>query len=220
MKAFTSAPTFLPTSLPTAGWHRKRFLAPCWPCCAARSGRGDAHGQRHRLRPDRRHFFAQPGASRPRSPRIVGRQPVSQPRHHRRAGQPPAIRRLQLSGIGTKAGGHDYLLQFVIPRTITENTMRRGFAPTSEATGARDLSKERLHTERQNIPPGFSSLNWRANGFAWSSLPIRSCKARSAADGQLLAVDMDGDVAISSHIVLGKVADRRGDVLDVVAGSI
>jgi RHH-type proline utilization regulon transcriptional repressor/proline dehydrogenase/delta 1-pyrroline-5-carboxylate dehydrogenase len=38
----------------------------------------------------------------------------------------------KLSGIGTKAGGPDYLLQFVVPRTITENTMRRGFAPTTE----------------------------------------------------------------------------------------
>ena len=35
----------------------------------------------------------------------------------------------KLSGIGSKAGGPDYLLQFVWPRTITENTMRRGFAP-------------------------------------------------------------------------------------------
>jgi RHH-type proline utilization regulon transcriptional repressor/proline dehydrogenase/delta 1-pyrroline-5-carboxylate dehydrogenase len=35
----------------------------------------------------------------------------------------------KMSGIGTKAGGPDYLLQFVIPRTVTENTMRRGFAP-------------------------------------------------------------------------------------------
>ncbi len=35
----------------------------------------------------------------------------------------------KLSGIGSKAGGPDYLLQFVIPRVITENTMRRGFAP-------------------------------------------------------------------------------------------
>jgi RHH-type transcriptional regulator, proline utilization regulon repressor / proline dehydrogenase / delta 1-pyrroline-5-carboxylate dehydrogenase len=33
------------------------------------------------------------------------------------------------SGVGAKAGGPDYLLQFVIPRTVTENTMRRGFAP-------------------------------------------------------------------------------------------
>jgi RHH-type proline utilization regulon transcriptional repressor/proline dehydrogenase/delta 1-pyrroline-5-carboxylate dehydrogenase len=42
----------------------------------------------------------------------------------------------KLSGIGTKAGGPDYLLQFVIPRTVTENTMRRGFAPgTSTRSG-------------------------------------------------------------------------------------
>ncbi len=35
----------------------------------------------------------------------------------------------KMSGVGSKAGGPDYLLQFMIPRTITENTMRRGFAP-------------------------------------------------------------------------------------------
>ena len=35
----------------------------------------------------------------------------------------------KLSGVGSKAGGPDYLLQFVVPRVITENTMRRGFAP-------------------------------------------------------------------------------------------
>ena len=35
----------------------------------------------------------------------------------------------KLSGIGSKAGGSDYLLQFVLPRAITENTLRRGFAP-------------------------------------------------------------------------------------------
>ncbi len=35
----------------------------------------------------------------------------------------------KLSGIGDKAGGPDYLLQFVVERTITENTLRRGFAP-------------------------------------------------------------------------------------------
>jgi RHH-type proline utilization regulon transcriptional repressor/proline dehydrogenase/delta 1-pyrroline-5-carboxylate dehydrogenase len=39
----------------------------------------------------------------------------------------------KLSGIGSKAGGPDYLLQFVLPRTITENTMRRGFAPSAES---------------------------------------------------------------------------------------
>jgi RHH-type proline utilization regulon transcriptional repressor/proline dehydrogenase/delta 1-pyrroline-5-carboxylate dehydrogenase len=34
-----------------------------------------------------------------------------------------------MSGVGSKAGGPDYLIQFMEPRTITENTMRRGFAP-------------------------------------------------------------------------------------------
>jgi RHH-type transcriptional regulator, proline utilization regulon repressor / proline dehydrogenase / delta 1-pyrroline-5-carboxylate dehydrogenase len=41
----------------------------------------------------------------------------------------------KLSGIGSKAGGPDYLLQFVIPRTITEHTMRRGFAPPAADHG-------------------------------------------------------------------------------------
>jgi len=39
----------------------------------------------------------------------------------------------KFSGIGSQAGGPDYLLQFVVPRTITENTMRRGFAPAGDA---------------------------------------------------------------------------------------
>ena len=32
----------------------------------------------------------------------------------------------RLSGTGTKAGGPDYLLHFVEPRALTENTMRHG----------------------------------------------------------------------------------------------
>jgi RHH-type transcriptional regulator, proline utilization regulon repressor / proline dehydrogenase / delta 1-pyrroline-5-carboxylate dehydrogenase len=38
----------------------------------------------------------------------------------------------KLSGLGNQAGGPDYLLHFLIPRTITENTLRRGFAPVEE----------------------------------------------------------------------------------------
>jgi RHH-type proline utilization regulon transcriptional repressor/proline dehydrogenase/delta 1-pyrroline-5-carboxylate dehydrogenase len=34
-----------------------------------------------------------------------------------------------MSGVGSKAGGEDYLRQFVEPRACAENTMRRGFAP-------------------------------------------------------------------------------------------
>jgi len=45
---------------------------------------------------------------------IVGRQPFGG---------------FKMSGIGSKAGGPDYLLQFMEPQTITENTMRHGFAP-------------------------------------------------------------------------------------------
>jgi RHH-type transcriptional regulator, proline utilization regulon repressor / proline dehydrogenase / delta 1-pyrroline-5-carboxylate dehydrogenase len=42
----------------------------------------------------------------------------------------------KMSGVGSKAGGPDYLLQFVEPRTITENTLRRGFAPSEEVVEA------------------------------------------------------------------------------------
>ncbi len=45
----------------------------------------------------------------------------------------------RLSGVGSKAGGPDYLLQFMEPRTITENTLRRGLAPSTGV--ARDLEK-------------------------------------------------------------------------------
>jgi RHH-type proline utilization regulon transcriptional repressor/proline dehydrogenase/delta 1-pyrroline-5-carboxylate dehydrogenase len=37
-----------------------------------------------------------------------------------------------LSGTGTKAGGPDYLLQFLLPRVVTENTLRHGFAPETK----------------------------------------------------------------------------------------
>jgi RHH-type proline utilization regulon transcriptional repressor/proline dehydrogenase/delta 1-pyrroline-5-carboxylate dehydrogenase len=45
---------------------------------------------------------------------VVGRQPFGG---------------FKMSGGGTKAGGPDYLLQFLNGRSITENTQRRGFAP-------------------------------------------------------------------------------------------
>ncbi len=38
----------------------------------------------------------------------------------------------KMSGVGSKAGGPDYLLQFMEPRVTTENTMRRGFAPPED----------------------------------------------------------------------------------------
>ena len=45
---------------------------------------------------------------------VVGRQPFGG---------------FKMSGIGSKAGGPDYLLQFMEPRTVTENTIRKGFSP-------------------------------------------------------------------------------------------
>lgn len=46
---------------------------------------------------------------------LVGRQPFG---GHR------------LSGIGAKAGGEEYLKQFMVARVVSEQTLRRGFAPT------------------------------------------------------------------------------------------
>ncbi|MPZ67427.1 MAG: aldehyde dehydrogenase family protein [Pseudonocardiaceae bacterium] len=48
---------------------------------------------------------------------VVGRQPFGG---------------LGLSGVGSKAGGPDYLLQLTDPRVVTENTVRQGFAPTDQ----------------------------------------------------------------------------------------
>lgn len=50
--------------------------------------------------------------NRPITGALVGRQPFG---GHR------------FSGVGTKAGGEDYLVQFMIARVISENTLRRGF---------------------------------------------------------------------------------------------
>jgi RHH-type proline utilization regulon transcriptional repressor/proline dehydrogenase/delta 1-pyrroline-5-carboxylate dehydrogenase len=37
-----------------------------------------------------------------------------------------------MSGVGSKAGGPDYLLQFMNPRSISENTLRKGFVPKGQ----------------------------------------------------------------------------------------
>jgi RHH-type proline utilization regulon transcriptional repressor/proline dehydrogenase/delta 1-pyrroline-5-carboxylate dehydrogenase len=41
----------------------------------------------------------------------------------------------KMSGLGSKAGGPDYLLHFMVARNIVENTVRRGFAPFEEDPG-------------------------------------------------------------------------------------
>ncbi len=47
----------------------------------------------------------------------------------------------KMSGGGTKAGGRDYLLNFVFPRVVTENVLRRGFAPVEEGQEEHSLEK-------------------------------------------------------------------------------
>lgn len=52
--------------------------------------------------------------NRPITGALVGRQPFGGHRY---------------SGVGAKAGGEDYLRQFVITKVVSEQTLRRGFAP-------------------------------------------------------------------------------------------
>jgi len=54
--------------------------------------------------------------NRPTTRAMVGRQPFGG---------------FRMSGTGDKAGGPDYLREFMLARVVTENTMRRGFAPPS-----------------------------------------------------------------------------------------
>lgn len=48
----------------------------------------------------------------------------------------------KLSGLGSKTGGPDYLPQHMEPRVVTENTMRRGFAPMEKEDIPHNLSGE------------------------------------------------------------------------------
>jgi len=51
---------------------------------------------------------------------VVGRQPFGGAR---------------LSGMGAKAGGPDYLIQFMSASVISEQTLRRGFSPDIQTAG-------------------------------------------------------------------------------------
>jgi RHH-type proline utilization regulon transcriptional repressor/proline dehydrogenase/delta 1-pyrroline-5-carboxylate dehydrogenase len=52
----------------------------------------------------------------------------------------------KMSGGGTKAGGGDYLLNFLVPRVVTENIMRHGFAPEETPTYRAEFGANRLQT--------------------------------------------------------------------------
>ena len=72
-------------------------------------------------------FARDPATVRYVRERTPGRQPVRQPRDHRRDGRAPAVRREPPVGYrAARPAGPDYLRQFVEPRVVTENTMRHG----------------------------------------------------------------------------------------------
>ena len=119
---------------PTAAIAQEEIFGPVLSVIKARdldARPGDR--QRHEVRPDRRLLLAQPAEHRRGPPRgsasatctSTARAPGPWSTASRSAGS-------SCAGIGSKAGGPDYLLQFVLPRVITENTMRRGFAPAAE----------------------------------------------------------------------------------------
>ena len=122
--------------LPAHG--RRRPPARLAPCCERRSSgrcsRSSAcatssrlrHRRRAPVRAHRRAVRAQPG----RVEAVVRRSPVGNLYVNRgitgaMVGRQP-FGGNRLSGTGTKAGGPDYLLHFVEPRVVTENTMRHG----------------------------------------------------------------------------------------------
>ncbi len=66
--------------------------------------------------------------ARARSEFLVGNLYINRPITGAIVGRHP-FGGFKMSGSGTKAGGADYLLNFMFPRVVTENTLRRGFAP-------------------------------------------------------------------------------------------
>ena len=120
--------TSSPTSIPRQRSPRKRYLAVL---------RSSARDLDHALEIANGTRYALTGGLYSRSPERIARI-----KREFRVGNLYINRRItgalvdrqpfggfKLSGIGTKAGGPDYLQQFLLTRTITENTLRRGFAP-------------------------------------------------------------------------------------------
>jgi RHH-type transcriptional regulator, proline utilization regulon repressor / proline dehydrogenase / delta 1-pyrroline-5-carboxylate dehydrogenase len=77
--------------------------------------------------------------NRPITGAMVGRQPFGG---------------FRMSGGGSKAGGREYLENFVLPRVITENLLRRGFVPAAQGGRARNgdgvMAGRRYGRQRMN----------------------------------------------------------------------
>jgi RHH-type transcriptional regulator, proline utilization regulon repressor / proline dehydrogenase / delta 1-pyrroline-5-carboxylate dehydrogenase len=78
--------------------------------------------------------------NRARSEFLVGNLYINRPITGAIVGRHP-FGGFKMSGGGTKAGGREYLLHFTFSRIVTENTLRRGFAPDTLLAGE---SGERL----------------------------------------------------------------------------
>jgi RHH-type proline utilization regulon transcriptional repressor/proline dehydrogenase/delta 1-pyrroline-5-carboxylate dehydrogenase len=59
----------------------------------------------------------------------------------------------KMSGGGTKAGGTDYWLNFLVPRVVTENIMRHGFAPETTPMYRREFGVVRQNSKRSENNP-------------------------------------------------------------------
>src|SRR5437868_7331919 len=58
----------------------------------------------------------------------------------------------KMSGGGTKAGGSDYLLNFLVPRVVTENIMRHGFAPEATPEHRAEFLPQYARRVRSRVP--------------------------------------------------------------------
>src|SRR4029077_7853659 len=80
--------------------------------------------------------------NRPITGALVGRQPFG---GHR------------LSGVGAKAGGEEYLMQFVVARVVSEQTLRRGFAPPDSSLWRLDFVRFQFLRDIRDDAPVFQA---------------------------------------------------------------
>ena len=124
---------FSPMCRPPAGCSGKRFSARCW-----RSRKPTISSEALALANDSE--FALTGGCYSRSPVNIERakaEMVCGNLYINRAITGAIVERqpfggFRMSGGGTKAGGREYLLNFLVPRVVTENCLRRGFAPAEQ----------------------------------------------------------------------------------------
>ena len=66
----------------------------------------------------------------------------------------------RMSGGGTKAGGREYLLNFLVPRVVTENCLRRGFAPAGAGVARRSKPEASRSTADSGAVAAHGDRSW------------------------------------------------------------